>query len=65
MKIMFGVAVFLIWKVAKRTHFYRAREIDLISDVQFFNALTEHYKQAHDDGQDSMTLKGKILKILC
>lgn len=34
--------------MVKRTRFYRAKEVDLVSGLEFFEALSEHYDQERE-----------------
>ena len=50
----------LAWKFAKRTRFYRAHEIDLATDVEFFNELDNYYQHKRDD-EGPGNLKKRII----
>ena len=43
-QIGLALVIGIAWKVLKRTPFYRAKEVDLTSGLEFFDALTEHYR---------------------
>ncbi|KAJ4017587.1 hypothetical protein NW766_003652 [Fusarium irregulare] len=47
------------WKLFKKTPFYRASEVDLVSHLYFFDALTEYYR--HEREASPQNLKDKIL----
>lgn len=47
------------WKIIKRTHFHRSENVDLVSGLQFFDALTEHYRIERDVAP--VTTKDRIL----
>ncbi|KAJ5584726.1 uncharacterized protein N7459_004526 [Penicillium hispanicum] len=47
------------WKVFKRTKFHRSKDIDLISGLEFFDALTDHYRSEQE--ALPVTLKDKIV----
>ncbi|KAJ4345390.1 uncharacterized protein N0V89_011520 [Didymosphaeria variabile] len=47
------------WKIFKRTSFRHAKDIDLTSGLQFFEALTEYYQ--HEREATPATLKDKIM----
>ncbi|RBR25608.1 uncharacterized protein FIESC28_01571 [Fusarium coffeatum] len=47
------------WKLFKKTRFHRASEVDLVSHLYFFDALTEHYR--HEREAAPQNLKDKIL----
>ncbi|KAI4729971.1 putative amino acid transporter [Aureobasidium sp. EXF-10728] len=38
----------LVWKIVKRTRFLRSKEVDLLSGCDFFDALTEHYRNPRE-----------------
>ncbi|KAK7407832.1 hypothetical protein QQX98_010003 [Neonectria punicea] len=57
--IALAAAVGLGWKIAKRTPFHRSEDVDLVSGLQFFDALTEHYRQEREAAP--VTVKDKIL----
>ena len=46
------------WKVVKRTPFYKSKEVDLTSGLEFFDALTEYYRKKREDAP--MTVKDKL-----
>lgn len=53
----------LIWKLAKGTRFYRSKEVDLVSGCDFFDALTEYYRDERDaDGGKPLPLKGRVME---
>ncbi|KXT00197.1 hypothetical protein AC578_7024 [Pseudocercospora eumusae] len=47
------------WKIVKRTKVHRAKDIDLASDLDFFETLTEHYRHLREDVP--MGYKDKIM----
>ncbi|KAI5236555.1 putative amino acid transporter [Aureobasidium subglaciale] len=52
----------LVWKVVKGTRFRRREEVDLVSDCDFFDALTEHYRNEREaGGRGTSTVKGRIM----
>ncbi|RSL83681.1 hypothetical protein CEP52_016650 [Fusarium oligoseptatum] len=57
--IAFAAAVGLGWKIIKRTPFHRSEDVDLVSGLQFFDALTEHYRQEREGAP--VTVKDKLL----
>ncbi|THW48958.1 putative amino acid transporter [Aureobasidium pullulans] len=55
----------IVWKVVKGTRFHRSKEVDLASDCDFFDALTEHYRGEREaEGAKSSTVKGRIMSKL-
>ncbi|WWC88150.1 uncharacterized protein L201_003055 [Kwoniella dendrophila CBS 6074] len=52
-----GIA--LGFKIFGRTKFYRAKEVDLVTDIEFFDALDAYYQQKKDE--QPVTIKDKIL----
>ncbi|WVQ79668.1 hypothetical protein IAT38_001768 [Cryptococcus sp. DSM 104549] len=48
------------FKIVQRTPFHRAKDIDLTTDVEFFEALNQHYQQQTDEAPPA-TLKDKIV----
>ena len=52
-------AIGLGWKIIKRTPFHRKEDVDLASGLEFFEALTEHYR--HEREAAPVTVKDKIL----
>ncbi|THX60893.1 putative amino acid transporter [Aureobasidium pullulans] len=55
----------IVWKVVKGTRFHRSKEVDLASDCDFFDALTEHYRGEREaEGAESSTVKGRIMSKL-
>jgi amino acid transporter len=57
--IALAVVIFAGWKVIKRSPFYRSKDVDLHSGLQFFDALTEHYRHVRETAP--VRLKDKIL----
>ncbi|KAJ4167510.1 hypothetical protein NW754_011327 [Fusarium falciforme] len=57
--IAFAATAGLSWKIIKRTPFHRSEDVDLVSGLQFFNALTEHYRQEREGAP--ATVKDKLL----
>lgn len=53
-------AIGLVFKIFGKTRFYRSKEVDLLTDLDFFEALTEHY-QNEKDGNPPTNTKDKIL----
>ncbi|KAL4864670.1 amino acid permease/ SLC12A domain-containing protein [Aspergillus spectabilis] len=47
------------WKILKRTPFHKSEDVDLVSGVDFFDTLTEHYRQEREAAP--VTLKDKIM----
>lgn len=58
-KIALAGSIGLGWKLFKKTRFHRASEVDLVSHLYFFDALTEHYR--HEREVAPQNLKDKIL----
>lgn len=56
--IFIYVALFIGWKVVKRTRWLRGSEIDLVSDLQEYNDYTEDFNQREAD--KPVTLWGRI-----
>ncbi|THY71476.1 putative amino acid transporter [Aureobasidium pullulans] len=55
----------IVWKVVKGTRFHRSKEVDLASDCDFFDALTEHYRGEREaEGTEFSTVKGRIMSKL-
>lgn len=52
-------AIGLGWKFVKGTRFHRSKNVDLASDLHFFDALTEHYR--YESEAAPATVKDKIL----
>ncbi|KAL2813927.1 amino acid permease/ SLC12A domain-containing protein [Aspergillus cavernicola] len=50
----------LVWKIIKRTPFHKSEDVDLVSGLAFFDALTEHYR-AERDAAPPVTVKDKIM----
>ncbi|KAF4962611.1 hypothetical protein FSARC_9389 [Fusarium sarcochroum] len=46
--IALALVIGLGWKVIKRTPFYKSKEVDLSSGLEFFDALTEHYRRERE-----------------
>lgn len=59
MQIAFTAVIGIGWKIIKRTPFHRSKDVDLVSDLEFFDALTEHYKRERE--AEPVTIKEKIL----
>ncbi|CAI6095196.1 unnamed protein product [Clonostachys chloroleuca] len=57
--IAFAAVIGIAWKLVKRTRFHRSKEIDLHSGLDFFEALTEHYRREREDAPQSF--KDKVL----
>jgi amino acid transporter len=57
--IAFAAVIGIAWKLVKRTRFHRSKEIDLHSGLDFFEALTEHYRREREDMPQSF--KDKVL----
>ncbi|KAH0285379.1 putative amino acid transporter [Aureobasidium namibiae CBS 147.97] len=52
----------LVWKVVKGTRFQRSKETDVVSGCEFFDALTEHYRNEREaDGAGADTLRGRVM----
>ncbi|OQD71062.1 hypothetical protein PENPOL_c001G05294 [Penicillium polonicum] len=47
------------WKILKRTTFHKGKDVDLFSGLDFFDALTEHYRQEREAAP--VTVKDKIM----
>ncbi|RDW86477.1 uncharacterized protein DSM5745_03119 [Aspergillus mulundensis] len=47
------------WKIFKRTPFHKSIDVDLASGLEFFDALTEHYR--HERETAPVTVKDKIM----
>ncbi|KAL4884582.1 amino acid permease/ SLC12A domain-containing protein [Aspergillus karnatakaensis] len=47
------------WKIFKRTPFHKSKDVDLVSGVDFFDALTEHYRREREAAP--VTVKDKIM----
>ncbi|KAL4969641.1 amino acid permease/ SLC12A domain-containing protein [Aspergillus stella-maris] len=47
------------WKIFKRTPFHKSKDVDLASNLEFFDALAEHYR--HEREAKPMTVKDKIM----
>ena len=52
------IALFVGWKVIKRTRWLRGSETDLVSDLQEYNDYTEDFNQREADKPS--TLWGRI-----
>ena len=50
----------LAFKIFGRTPFHRSKEVDLFTDLDFFEALTDHYQQRKDEAPPP-NLKDKIM----
>ncbi|WVQ65195.1 uncharacterized protein L199_003368 [Kwoniella botswanensis] len=48
------------FKLFARTPFHRSKDVDLVSDLEFFDALTNYYQQVKDDNPPT-SVKDKIL----
>nr|XP_019001971.1 amino acid transporter [Kwoniella mangroviensis CBS 8507]OCF65432.1 amino acid transporter [Kwoniella mangroviensis CBS 8507] len=48
------------FKIFARTPFHRSKDVDLVSDLEFFDALTNYYQQVKDDNPPT-SVKDKIL----
>ncbi|KAJ4245020.1 hypothetical protein NW762_014227 [Fusarium torreyae] len=46
--IALALVIGISWKLIKRTPFYKSKEVDLSSGLEFFDALTEHYRRERD-----------------
>ncbi|KIR57657.1 hypothetical protein I312_106766 [Cryptococcus bacillisporus CA1280] len=53
-------AIGLFFKIYQRTPFHRSKDVDLYSDLDFFDALDQHYQQKKDDLPPA-TVKDKIM----
>jgi len=52
----------LVWKVVKGTRFQRSKVTDLVSGCEFFDALTEFYRNEREaDGAGADTLRGRVM----
>ncbi|CAD0082719.1 unnamed protein product [Aureobasidium vineae] len=52
----------LIWKIVKRTHFQRSKEVDLVSGCDFFDALTDYYRDRREtDGVTQGNWKRRVM----
>ncbi|ODN75770.1 hypothetical protein L202_05779 [Cryptococcus amylolentus CBS 6039] len=49
------------WKIFARTPFRKPSDVDLETDLDFFDALTDYYQQQKDEGPPA-TLRDKILE---
>ncbi|KAL5334342.1 amino acid permease/ SLC12A domain-containing protein [Aspergillus crustosus] len=47
------------WKIVKRTPFRKSEDVDLVSGLDFFDALTEHYRVEREAAP--VTVKDKIM----
>ncbi|KAJ5830607.1 uncharacterized protein N7525_008860 [Penicillium rubens] len=47
------------WKIFKHTPFHKSKDVDLFSGLDFFDALTEHYRQEREAAP--VTVKDKIM----
>ena len=54
-----ALVIGIVWKVDDRAPFRRSGEVDLTSDLELFDALTEHYAREREAAPYSM--KDKIL----
>ena len=52
----------ICWKVFRLTRFWRAKEVDLVSGLQFFEMLTDYYQHIRDNSP--VTYKDKIMAVL-
>ncbi|EGU76456.1 hypothetical protein FOPG_11227 [Fusarium oxysporum f. sp. conglutinans race 2 54008] len=57
--IAFATVIGIIWKLVKRTRFHRSKEIDLHSGLDFFEALSDHYRREREGVPQN--LKDKVL----
>ncbi|EWY95049.1 hypothetical protein FOYG_04174 [Fusarium oxysporum NRRL 32931] len=57
--IAFATVIGIIWKLVKRTRFHRSKEIDLHSGLDFFEALSDHYRREREGAPQN--LKDKVL----
>ncbi|KAK6381520.1 hypothetical protein LTS17_004578 [Exophiala oligosperma] len=57
--IAFSGSIGIMWKIVKRTRFHRLKEVDFETDLDFFDALTEHYRLEREAAP--VTLQDKIL----
>ncbi|KPM39238.1 hypothetical protein AK830_g7319 [Neonectria ditissima] len=57
--IALAAAVGLGWKIAKRAPFHRGKDVDLVLGLEFFDALTERYRQEREAAP--VTVKDKIV----
>lgn len=58
-QIALVVVIGLCWKLIKRTTFHQSKDVDLVSDLQFIEALTEHYQ--HEREVEPLTVKDKSI----
>jgi amino acid transporter len=49
----------LAFKIFQRTPFHRAKDVDLMTDLDFFEALDEHYQQEKEAAPSNV--KDKIM----
>jgi amino acid transporter len=49
----------LAFKIFGRTPFHRSDQVDLHSDLEFFEALSEYYQRQRDE--EPVTVKDKIM----
>ncbi|KAL3479178.1 amino acid permease/ SLC12A domain-containing protein [Aspergillus californicus] len=47
------------WKIVKRTPFHKSEDVDLASGLEFFDALTEHYRLEREE--KPVTLQDRIM----
>ncbi|RSL50948.1 hypothetical protein CEP53_008612 [Fusarium sp. AF-6] len=47
-QIALTLTIGLGWKLIKRTPFYKSKDVDLTSGLDFFDALTEHYRKERE-----------------
>ncbi|EAL20972.1 hypothetical protein CNBD5730 [Cryptococcus deneoformans B-3501A] len=53
-------AIGLFFKIYERTPFHKSKDVDLHSDLDFFDALNQYYQQKKDDSPPA-TVKDKIM----
>ena len=55
-----GIGV--VWNVVKGTRFQRSKETDLVSGCEFFDALTEYYRNEREvSGAGADTLRRRVM----
>ncbi|KAI1829236.1 hypothetical protein DTO006G1_9826 [Penicillium roqueforti] len=57
--IALASAIGIGWKIFKRTPFHKSKDVDLFSGLDFFDTLTEHYRQEREAAP--VTVKDKIM----
>jgi amino acid transporter len=59
-QIAFAAVIGLGFKIFGKTRFYRSKEVDLFTDLDFFEALDDHYQRVKDENPPA-TVKDKII----